>query len=472
MTTEPISEPTPLASFQSPDGRSFTVRGPMKQAPRSGDYLRLDVSGTQDGGDRTWIGCVDSVRLDPGPESTYAADGVLLDVPASAGRDAATPPVPVSVSPASAESVAAVVAGSDPRLHLGRLAAVPEVNVGLLANKLNRHTFWCGQSGSGKTYALGVALERILTSTRLPIVVFDPNSDFVNLGRAEAGADPDEAAAVTDRDVVVLRPGDDDHPLRVRYLDLPVRGQAAVLRLDPVVDRAEYNTLLNLAPQFIDYGAAQIVPRLRELGTPDAILLAQRIENLGLLEWTTVWSDHTNSAVDVIEQRPAATVLDLGGYDSTEEQLAVSLGVLDHLWARRGDRRPALLVIDEAHNLCPPEPDTPLGVAVRDRLVQIAAEGRKYGLWLLVSTQRPSKVHQGVVSQCDNLTLMRMNSRADLAELGRTFGFVPEGLLERAAHFGLGEALVAGGFVPRPSIIKLRERVTMQGGSDVPVPMP
>ena len=48
--------------------------------------------------------------------------------------------------------------------------------------KLNRHTFWCGQSGSGKTYALGVALEQILLHTRLPLVILDPNSDFVRLG--------------------------------------------------------------------------------------------------------------------------------------------------------------------------------------------------------------------------------------------------------------------------------------------------
>ena len=41
----------------------------------------------------------------------------------------------------------------------------------LLASKLNRHTFWCGQSGSGKTYALGVALEQIMLHTELPLVI-------------------------------------------------------------------------------------------------------------------------------------------------------------------------------------------------------------------------------------------------------------------------------------------------------------
>ncbi len=107
-----------------------------------------------------------------------------------------------------------------------------------------------------------------------------------------------------------------------------------------------------------------------------------------------------------------------------------------------------LLVIDEAHNLCSPDLESLLGRAVRNRIIQIAAEGRKYGLWLLLSTQRPSKVHTGIVSQCDNLTLMRMNSPNDLAELGDLFGFVPRQLLAQSSRFRQGEALLAGGFVP------------------------
>ena len=41
-------------------------------------------------------------------------------------------------------------------------------------SRFNRHTFWCGQSGSGKTYALGVVLEQLLLRTELPIAVLDP----------------------------------------------------------------------------------------------------------------------------------------------------------------------------------------------------------------------------------------------------------------------------------------------------------
>jgi DNA helicase HerA-like ATPase len=111
------------------------------------------------------------------------------------------------------------------------------------------------------------------------------------------------------------------------------------------------------------------------------------------LNWE-IWALGQQPATEIIDTRPAATVLDLGGFRYNEEPPVVALAVLE-LWSRRHERRPVLLVIDEAHNLCAPDVAGPLLAAVQDRINQIAAEGRKYGLWLLLSTQRPSKVHPG-----------------------------------------------------------------------------
>ncbi|HEY8320104.1 MAG TPA: ATP-binding protein, partial [Amnibacterium sp.] len=108
---------------------------------------------------------------------------------------------------------------------------------------------------------------------------------------------------------------------------------------------------------------------------------------------------------------------------------------------------------------------------VRERLIQIAAEGRKFGLWLLLSTQRPSKIHVNVLSQCDNLALMKMTSSRDLAELGRLFGFAPTALLEQSPDFEQGEVLFAGGFTPAPLLTRMRSRLTVEGGADVPIPL-
>ena len=154
-----------------------------------------------------------------------------------------------------------------------------------------------------------------------------------------------------------------------------------------------------------------LLPMIRGAMTARSHPLAERIENLGVLDWE-VWAGERTAVTDVVAERPDATVLDLGGFSTPEQQLVVALSLLDDLWERREERRPVLLVIDEAHNLCSPRLDSPLAVAVRERIVQIAAEGRKFGLWLLLSTQRPSKVHPGIISQCDNLALMKMTLAA------------------------------------------------------------
>ena len=60
-------------------------------------------------------------------------------------------------------------------------------------------------------------------------------------------------------------------------------------------------------------------------------------------------------------------------------------------------RRPALLMIDEAPNLCTSDATSPLQAAVRDRIIQIAAERRKYELWLLLST--PASFRKATISR-------------------------------------------------------------------------
>jgi DNA helicase HerA-like ATPase len=84
-------------------------------------------------------------------------------------------------------------------LPVGELALAAGVKFELDAGGFGRHTFLCGQSGSGKTYSLGVLVERLLMETRLRVVVLDPNSDYVRLGQARPGADPRRARAVRGR---------------------------------------------------------------------------------------------------------------------------------------------------------------------------------------------------------------------------------------------------------------------------------
>ena len=72
------------------------------------------------------------------------------------------------------------------------------------------------------------------------------------------------------------------------------------------------------------------------------------------------------------------------------------------------------------------------------------------------------------MSQCDNLLLMRMNSQADLADLGRLLSFVPPGLMAVATSFRMGQALVAGRLLPQAAFVRMGQRVSEEGGADIP----
>lgn len=61
--------------------------------------------------------------------------------------------------------------------------------------------FGAGRVVPGKTFALGLVLERLLARTALPVVVFDPNSDFVRLGELRHDASGPDAEALAQREI-------------------------------------------------------------------------------------------------------------------------------------------------------------------------------------------------------------------------------------------------------------------------------
>ena len=448
----------------SGDGRTFSI-----DAPDEAPYLPGDMVVLRPAGLPAQIG-----------QLTEPGAGLLvgvLDDDGTPGRVTSRDPYRAApVEPIEAAELEALQRSSGADLPIGTwTASGVEVPARLRSQGFGRHTFLCGQSGSGKTYALGVILEQLLLGTDLRMVVLDPNADFVRIGETVPGAPAEYGDRLASQEVRVLGANSTGfEPLRMRFATLPRRAQAAVLRLDPLEDRGEYNLLLH---QFSDdrgddgpRDLGSLLATLRE-GEQAGRSLAQRVENLGLVDWEVFAGRDHASAAEILASGPRVTVLDLGGFSDPAEPPALGLDLIENLWAQRQTRTPTLIVVDEAHNLCPAEPVGPVQKALVERFIQIAAEGRKYGLWLLLSTQRPSKLHPQVLSQCDNLVLMRMNSPGDVAELADVFGFAPPAMIAAAPQFVQGEALVAGGFVPRPAFVRMGERLTHQGGTDVAVPV-
>ena len=188
----------PLAT--SVDGRRFSFQAPLRGLElQPGGYASIEDGGARRLGQ---VLDVEVAHID-GPEIGRAigeaadavdmrsrtvlrlarGNGVVLDGEPGPFHDA-------SVHAAAPETVSAWIEQEQPgsaTLTVGELALVAGVPLALSAGGFDRHTFLCGQSGSGKTYALGTILERLLLETTLRIVVLDPNSDFVRLAELRDG---------------------------------------------------------------------------------------------------------------------------------------------------------------------------------------------------------------------------------------------------------------------------------------------
>jgi DNA helicase HerA-like ATPase len=463
----------PLAT--SIDGAAFTFQASLHGlALQVGGYVAIEADTS------TRLGQV--LALEPA-----TADGAELELAGGAGHTAVqirlargsgavlegdgAPFHDAIVRPAEPAEVAAWLERRAPRrarLAVGELALAPGVPLALDAGGFDRHTFMCGQSGSGKTYSLGVMLEQLLLETSLRVVVLDPNSDYVRMGEVRDGVEEPLAArygnAAAGLDVHRANAAGADR-LRLRLAELEPAAQAALLQLDPVADREEHAELDALLaderPTTLEAFLASERPESRRL--------VLRVRNLGVDRFGVWAREDAGSTLDAAgDAGRRGLVVDLGSLHTRAEQALTAAAVLGALWRRREERRPVLVVIDEAHNVCPAEPEDRLTALATDYAVRIAAEGRKFGLYLLVSTQRPQKVHPNVVTQCDNLVLMRLNSAADAAYARDVFSFVPPGLLARAPAFGLGEALVAGKLCPAATLLRFGSRVAEEGGADVP----
>jgi uncharacterized protein len=115
---------------------------------------------------------------------------------------------------------------------------------------------------------------------------------------------------------------------------------------------------------------------------------------------------------------------------------------------------PVMLVCEEAHNYVPRHNDVAYR-ASRKSLERIAKEGRKYGLSLMVVSQRPSEVSETIFAQCSNFMSLRLTNDADQTYVRRLFPDNANAITEILPNLAPGECVVVGDAVMLPAVIKM-----------------
>lgn len=118
------------------------------------------------------------------------------------------------------------------------------------------------------------------------------------------------------------------------------------------------------------------------------------------------------------------------------------------------ERDPILLVCEEAHRYVPNRGDAQYAVA-QDAIRRIAREGRKYGLGLMLVSQRPADVEGTVISQCNSWIVLRLSNSQDQQHVSR---FLPDSLSNMTSALSSlprQEALFVGEAAALPARIKI-----------------
>ncbi len=111
---------------------------------------------------------------------------------------------------------------------------------------------------------------------------------------------------------------------------------------------------------------------------------------------------------------------------------------------------PINFIIEEAHRFVRNE--TNYGVLGYNIFERIAKEGRKYGLLLGISSQRPSELSKTVVSQCSNFIIHRVQNPDDLQYISKMVPYINQGIIDRLTYLQTGHALIFGTAINLPTL--------------------
>lgn len=128
---------------------------------------------------------------------------------------------------------------------------------------------------------------------------------------------------------------------------------------------------------------------------------------------------------------------------------------------------PLLLVYEEAHKYVP-NSDLAKYRASKNSIERIAKEGRKYGISLLLASQRPSEISETIFSQCNNFLAMRLTNPNDQNYVKRLLPDTLGNLIDKMPTLRAGECILIGEAVVLPSIVQIEKCDPEPSSNDIP----
>lgn len=232
--------------------------------------------------------------------------------------------------------------------------------------------------------------------------------------------------------------------------NLLLRGKTVTYSIQEFYQAVQFATLYegSISSQRIQEYTSPLVTRLQALQDGIQGRILSKTEFKSIDEYIeNILGDNQIVNIDV-------SLLDDASAEVVTKVLAKLL--LDHLKRKHSKAEtPINFVIEEAHRFVRNEVN--YGAVGYNIFERIAKEGRKYGLLLGISSQRPSELSKTVVSQCSNFIIHRVQNPDDLQYISKMVPYVNQGMIERLTYLQTGNALVFGTAINLPTLTRFKE---------------
>ena len=366
------------------------------------------------------------------------------------------------------------------------------------------HTFITGQSGSGKTFLLSRYIEEILLKNYANVVLFDYNYEFAKFNECDSSTftevynqhicpEDEEAkfrkkwealerkkcfSILKSNEIKVLFE-DIDHDRLMQLFNInSVEQPGAYLIARYLKEQTGISSIKQLQ-DFMDKIARWSEGRLKSKESLDQRVISEIKNHTTRTDYTRIINEinnlnrqnnivfkNDNSGVVLnadymknlyIFRRFTALDLLTFSYDESKVRDFITLHVLKSLWenakdnfrawkeSRIAELRTIFIVIDEAHNIAPNflSDGHSMKSEIVDIIETIAAEGRKFGLFLILVSQRPDKINSNVFSECGNFFVMR-STPVTAKYMGKNLELNDDSEIEKIKDYDTGKTFCYG----------------------------
>ena len=355
--------------------------------------------------------------------------------------------------------------------YIGLLAG-HDVPVYLDINTMvQKHVSIIAKTGGGKSYAAGVLIEELMKH-HVTTVILDPHGEYASLserGKVAHGAERFRVEPRSYPDAIQVYSPDTKvnsgaKPLKFTLSNLDARD---ILSLTGSAKVRTHLTALRKALDLLRqatkaYTIRDIVRVLEREEDPQNATLIDDLEYLSEVE---IFAQE-GTRIDELVVKGKTTIINLKGVPPDIQELVVNRLATAMFELRKvGKIPPLMVVVEEAHNFCPQ-----VGQVASSKIFRtLASEGRKFGLGLVIITQRAAKVDKNVLSQCNTQVILKVTNPNDLKAIVASVEGLTTAMAEEIQRLPIGVAIVTGGGVQMPLLVEIRPRETKHGAESVKV---